>query len=104
MAERIDRTLIHHVAQLSSLSLSDAEADTLTHELAAIVKYVGELETLDTSNVPPTASVLLERAAWRADEVQQGLSHEDALSQAPRVSAGGFAVPPFFDSGSGGGQ
>jgi aspartyl-tRNA(Asn)/glutamyl-tRNA(Gln) amidotransferase subunit C len=103
MAERIDRTLIHHVAQLSSLSLSDAEADTLTHELAAIVRYVDELETLDTADVPPTASVLLQRTALRADDVQPGLSHDDALSQAPRVAQGGFAVPPFVDS-SGGGQ
>jgi aspartyl-tRNA(Asn)/glutamyl-tRNA(Gln) amidotransferase subunit C len=104
MAERIDRALITHVAQLASLSLSDAEADKLTHELAAIVKYVDELETLDTSNVPPTAHVQIERTAWRADEVQPGLSHEDALSQAPRVASGGFAVPPFVDSGSGGGE
>jgi aspartyl-tRNA(Asn)/glutamyl-tRNA(Gln) amidotransferase subunit C len=93
--DRIDRALIHHVAQLASLSLSDAEADKLTAELAAIVKYVDELESVDTSNVSPTANVQLQRAALRADEVQPGLSHEDALSQAPRTAQGGFAVPAF---------
>lgn len=101
MAERIDRTLIQHVATLSSLSLSDAEADTLTHELAAIVAYVGELETLDTTDVPPTAHVQLGRTSLRADEIEPCLSHEDALSQAPRVADGGFAVPPFVDAGGG---
>ncbi len=117
MPSLLDRALISHVAQLSSLSLTDAEAEKLTHELAAIVKYVSELETLDTSNVPPTAHVQdgeqarsatrstpEARAALRADEVIPGLSHEDALSQAPRVAAGGFAVPPFVDSGSGSGE
>jgi aspartyl-tRNA(Asn)/glutamyl-tRNA(Gln) amidotransferase subunit C len=104
MADRIDRALISHVAQLSSLSLTDAEAEKLTGELAAIVAYVSELETLDTSNVPPTAHVQLERTTWRADDVEPCLSHEDALSQAPRVASEGFAVPPFVDSGSGGGE
>jgi aspartyl-tRNA(Asn)/glutamyl-tRNA(Gln) amidotransferase subunit C len=95
MAERIDRSLIHHVAQLASLSLTDAEADTLTAELAAIVKYVDELESVDTSNVSPTANVQLQRPALRADEVQPSLPHEDALAQAPRTAHGGFAVPAF---------
>ena len=101
MAERIDRERIRHIALLSSLSLSDAEADTLTRELAAIVGYVSELETLDTSNVPPTAHVQIERTAFRADEVQPGVTHEDALAQAPRAAEGGVAVPGCVDSGAG---
>lgn len=98
MAERIDRALIQHVAQLASLSLTDAEGEKLTHEIGAILKYVGELGTLDTADVPPTAYVQLEASSWRADEVQPGISHERALSQAPRASQGGFAVPGFVES------
>jgi aspartyl-tRNA(Asn)/glutamyl-tRNA(Gln) amidotransferase subunit C len=93
--DRLDRALLHHVAELASLSLTDAEADKLTAELAAIVRYVGELESVDTSGVSPTANVQIERAALRADEIQPGLSHEDALAQAPRTAQGGFAVPAF---------
>ncbi len=108
MAERIDRALLHHVAALSSLSLTDAEADKLTAELAAIVAYVGELDSVDTSAVAPTTTVQLQRAGLRPDEVQPGVSHEDALAQAPRVAQGGFAVPAFEGgttrSPSGGGQ
>lgn len=95
MSDRIDRALLHHVAELASLSLSDAEADKLTGELAAIVRYVSELDAVDTSNVPPTAHVQLQSASLRADEVQPCLSHEDALAQAPRAAHGGFAVPAF---------
>ena len=104
-AEGIDRALIDHVAQLASLSLTEDEAERLTREVAGILKYVGELATLDTSNVPPTAQVAQagrepSSSALRADEVRPGLSHEDAIAQAPRESHGGFAVPGFVEGSS----
>ena len=103
MSDPIDRAVIQHVAQLASLSLTDAEAEKMTREIASILAYVGELATLDTSNVPPTANVTPVTAkepgsALRADDVQPGLSHADALSQAPRSAEGGFAVPGFVES------
>jgi aspartyl-tRNA(Asn)/glutamyl-tRNA(Gln) amidotransferase subunit C len=103
MASGIDRKLIDHVAQLASLSLTEAEADKLTGEIAGILKYVGELSALDTSNVPPTAQVGPRPAssAVRPDEPRPGLSHEEAMAQAPRASQGGFAVPPFVEPGTG---
>jgi aspartyl-tRNA(Asn)/glutamyl-tRNA(Gln) amidotransferase subunit C len=103
MASGIDRRLIDHVAQLASLSLTEAEADKLTGEIAGILKYVGELSALDTSNVPPTAQVGPARSAHEAlrlDEVRPCLSHDEAMAQAPRASQGGFAVPPFVEPGS----
>ena len=106
MAERIDRAGIvqapelAQLAQLASLSLTHAEGEKLTLEIGAILAYVSELDALDTSNVPATAHVQLESAAWRADEVQECLPHELALAQAPRTSQEGFAVPGFVESGS----
>jgi aspartyl-tRNA(Asn)/glutamyl-tRNA(Gln) amidotransferase subunit C len=97
MSQKIDRAQIMHVATLSSLSLTDAEASKMTDEIGAILKYVDELATLDTSNVPPTAHVQLERTAWRPDDVLPGVPHDEALSQAPRKAQGGFAVPGFVD-------
>ena len=93
----IDRTLVLHVAKLASLSLSDAEADKLTGDLAKIVAYVAQLDSLDTSQVAPTAHVQLDRTPRRPDELQPCLSHEEALAQAPRVEEGGFAVPAFVE-------
>ena len=98
MPQTIDRAQIEHVAVLSSLSLTDAEAAKMTEEIGAILKYVDELGTLDTTDVPPTMHVQLGRTAWRADEVLPGVSHEEALAQAPRAAQGGFAVPGFVES------
>ena len=94
---KIDREVVLHVAKLASLSLSEAEADRFAGELARVVAYVEQLDAIDTSDVPPTAHVQVERIPLRADELTPCLSHEDALSQAPRVEAGGFAVPAFLE-------
>jgi aspartyl-tRNA(Asn)/glutamyl-tRNA(Gln) amidotransferase subunit C len=96
----ISRAQIDHVAKLSSLSLTDAEAGTLATELDAILRYVGELDSLDTSSVPPTRGGGSAVAAWREDEIAPGLTHEEALAEAPRTAMGGFAVPAFVDPGA----
>lgn len=95
--KKLDRAQIEHVAELASLSLSPAETDAMAEELAAIVAYVNELAAVDTSDVPPTAHVQLERAAWRTDVVVPSLPHEEALAEAPETAHGGFAVPVFVE-------
>jgi aspartyl-tRNA(Asn)/glutamyl-tRNA(Gln) amidotransferase subunit C len=94
---KIDRDLVLHVAKLASLSLSEGEVDRFAAELGRIVAHVEQLEALDTRDVPPTAHVQVERVPLRQDEVTPGLSHDDALSQAPQVEADGFAVPAFLE-------
>jgi len=96
-ALKVDRALVLHVAKLASLSLSDADTDRLASELARIVEYVEQLDELDTSDVPPTAHVALDHTPLREDEPRPGLSHDDALAQAPRTDLGGFAVPNFLE-------
>jgi aspartyl-tRNA(Asn)/glutamyl-tRNA(Gln) amidotransferase subunit C len=96
-APKLDRTLVLHVAKLASLSLSEDEADRFAGELAKIVAHVAELDAIDTRDVPPTAHVLAERMPLREDNVIPGLSHEEALSQAPETEADGFAVPAFLE-------
>jgi aspartyl-tRNA(Asn)/glutamyl-tRNA(Gln) amidotransferase subunit C len=96
-ASKIDRDVVLHVAKLASLSLSEGEVGRFVVELARIVAHVEQLEALDTRDVPPTAHVQVERIPLRKDEVTPCLSHEEALSQAPRVEADGFAVPAFLE-------
>jgi aspartyl-tRNA(Asn)/glutamyl-tRNA(Gln) amidotransferase subunit C len=94
---KIDRGVVLHVAKLASLSLSESEVDRFAAELARVVAHVEQLEAIDTRDVPPTAHVQVERIPLRPDEVTPGLSHEQALSQAPEVEADGFAVPAFLE-------
>jgi aspartyl-tRNA(Asn)/glutamyl-tRNA(Gln) amidotransferase subunit C len=95
MATSFDRKTVDHVAKLACLSLSEEQANALTEDVARIVAYVEELAAVDTTDVPPTAHVQLERLPLRDDEIRAGLTHEESLAQAPRVEEGGFAVPTF---------
>jgi aspartyl-tRNA(Asn)/glutamyl-tRNA(Gln) amidotransferase subunit C len=88
-----------HLATLASLTLTRDEADTLTTEVGAILRYVNELNAVDTSNVEATANVLLEATAWRADVIEPSLPRAEALAQAPSAGEQGFAVPTFVDAG-----
>jgi aspartyl-tRNA(Asn)/glutamyl-tRNA(Gln) amidotransferase subunit C len=94
---KIDGDLVLHVAKLASLSLSDSEVNRFAAELGRIVAHVEQLDVLDTRDVPATAHLQIDRGAWREDEVQPGLSRDEALSQAPSVEADGFAVPTFVE-------
>ena len=94
-----DLTLLQldHIAELASLLLARAEAEALAIELNRILGYVAELDEVDTSGVSPTSTVQQGPTSLRVDEVTPGISHDEALSQAPRVAGGGFAVPAFLD-------
>jgi aspartyl-tRNA(Asn)/glutamyl-tRNA(Gln) amidotransferase subunit C len=96
--KKIDRARVMHIAKLAALSLRDEEADALAADLARIVAYVEELDTVDTKDVPPTAHVQLGRAKLRPDETKPCLPHDEALAAAPRTEHGGFAVPAFVES------
>jgi aspartyl-tRNA(Asn)/glutamyl-tRNA(Gln) amidotransferase subunit C len=88
---------VRNVARLARLELRPDEIVRMASELSAIVGYVQKLGELDTSEVPPTAHVRLARAPLRGDAPRPGLSHDEALAEAPRVAHDGFAVPAFVD-------
>jgi aspartyl-tRNA(Asn)/glutamyl-tRNA(Gln) amidotransferase subunit C len=96
-APHIDRALVLHVAKLAALSLAESEVDRFTAELGRIVAHVEQLDALDTRDVAATAHVQIERIPFRLDEVRPGVSHAEALSQAPHVEGDGFAVPAFVE-------
>jgi aspartyl-tRNA(Asn)/glutamyl-tRNA(Gln) amidotransferase subunit C len=93
----LTRADVLKVARLARLELEPHEVDRMATELSAIVAYVQKLSELDTTDVPPTSQVHVDRLPLRADEPVPGLSHDDAMSEAPRASQDGFAVPGFVD-------
>lgn len=87
------------IAGLAHLKLQPDEIARMSSELSAILAYVKQLEELDTSAVPATAHVQIERLALRPDEPAPSLPRDLALREAPRVADDGFSVPAFVDEG-----
>ncbi len=85
------------VARLAKLDLTGDGVSQMTSELSKVLAYVDKLGELDTSDVPPTAQVTVERAPLRPDEPRDGVAKDDVLSEAPRSDEIGFLVPGFVD-------
>ncbi len=93
----ITRDNVLHVAKLARLELTELEVDRMQRDLNGILDYVNQLSELDTTDVPATTQVAVVSAPFRPDVPRPSLPHELALSQAPRSSSDGFAVPAFVD-------
>lgn len=93
----ITRDNVLHVAKLARLELSEAEIDKMQRDLDGILEYVNQLSELDTNGIAATTQVAVVAAPFRSDEPRPSLPHDLALSQAPRSSSDGFAVPAFVD-------
>jgi aspartyl-tRNA(Asn)/glutamyl-tRNA(Gln) amidotransferase subunit C len=84
---------IDHVAHLARIDLTAAERERFAPQLAAIIGYVDQLGTLDTSSIEATFQVLPLSNVMRDDRLVAGLSNADALLNAPRAEEGCFRVP-----------
>lgn len=78
---QISRDDVLHLAQLSSLELSDDEIDALQGDLAGIIGYIEQLGELDTTGVEPTYQVTGLTNVWRDDKVvDYGVTRESLLA------------------------
>lgn len=83
------------IAALAHLELDDEELGLFARQLGEILQYAEEVQRIDTTGVPPTASVVTRHASDRADEVRPSLTRDEALANAPdpALAAGLFKVP-----------
>ena len=88
---------VEHIAELAKLALSDDEKSRYQEQLSAILEYAERLQTVDTSTIPPTATVLPLRNVMRADEPRDSMSREDVLANAPQTEADCFRVQAVLD-------
>lgn len=88
---------VRQVAKLAHLEISDAEVELYTPQMAEIVKYVEQLNELDTVDTEPMLGGLTTEGestvTIREDVAENSLGQTAALGQAPSAVAGHFQVP-----------
>lgn len=88
---------VKKVATLAHLEITDEEVAMYTPQMAEIVKYVEQLNELDTGNVEPMLGGLTDEGeatdTTRTDTVRESFSQSEALSEAPAAVEGHFRVP-----------
>ncbi|MDD3395874.1 MAG: Asp-tRNA(Asn)/Glu-tRNA(Gln) amidotransferase subunit GatC [Acidaminococcaceae bacterium] len=88
---------VRHIANLSRLSIADSEMDKFTEQFNQILNYADILQELDTKGIEPSPYVLPISNVLREDVAVVGVSHEEALKNAPEVHNGGFKVPRVIE-------
>lgn len=85
---------VERVAALAHLELTDSEKQLFTRQLADILHYAEQIQSLDTTGVPATAHVHATQHE-RDDVPVPSLGVEAAIANAPDASAeaGMFRVP-----------
>jgi len=91
---------VEHIAQLAKLEFTDAEKEKFTHQMNQILEYVEQMNKLDTSRIEPLSHVIELSNVFRADEVKQGVSTEEALKNAPSKTEEFFKVPKVINEKS----
>ena len=90
----ITREEIEHLAVLSNFSLSEEEKDSLGTDLQNIIKYISQLDELDTEGVEPTYQVFEMENVWRPDVItEQDANREQLLNLAPENDQNQIKVP-----------
>lgn len=87
---------VKHVAKLANLKLTEKEIKKFQKQLSDILKYVGQLEKVDTKGVEPTSQVTGLENVFREDEPGLSLSQKEALSGAKKKSKGFFETKAVF--------
>lgn len=94
MAAGFSRAQVDAVAALANLDLTDDEVALFAIQLGNILDYAVQVQNIDTTGVPPTASVAT-AVAERDDVVMPSLDRAAALANAPdgHPDSGLFKVP-----------
>lgn len=69
------------MSDLSDFSLSEEEITKLGNDLEGIIKYISQLDELNTDDVEPTYQVFEMENVWRSDEIlPQDATREQLLA------------------------
>ena len=86
-------TEVEHIAELARLDLTEHEKALFQDQLSAILDYAAVLQGVDTSAVPPTATVLTLRNVMRDDAVVPSMPTTGLMKNRSAPAAPAAAKP-----------
>jgi len=93
----LDRSVVEKVAGLARIELTDEEIERFTAQLSVVLDAVDRLRSVDTSAIPPTASVLPVDNVMREDVVRPRLPLEEVFRNAPGRDGDHFRVQTVLE-------
>jgi aspartyl-tRNA(Asn)/glutamyl-tRNA(Gln) amidotransferase subunit C len=93
----VDNDTVRRVARLARIALPEARVAPMTAELNGILKWVAQLDEVDTVNVAPMTSVVKMKLKMREDAVTDGGYADALMRNAPEGEDNYFAVPKVVE-------
>ena len=79
----IDKDTVKHISKLARISLDEKKIDSLSKDLTSIMKFIENLNKLNTDKTAPLTSIINASLKSRKDEVKDGKIRDQILKNSP---------------------
>ena len=93
----VDKETVRRIARLARIGEAEDRLAPLVDELNSILKWVEQLDEVDTGSVAPMTSAVATKLPWRDDKVDDGGYPDDIVKNAPQAQDNFFLVPKVVE-------
>ena len=93
----LDKQAVAKIARLARIEVSDADKEHYAKEITGILKWMEQLNEVNTEGVPMLTSVSDVTLPFRKDVVTDGNQGEAVVANAPSSDYGCFVVPKVME-------
>ena len=93
----IDKDTVKHISKLARISLDEKKIDSLSKDLTSIMKFIENLNKLNTDKTKPLTSIINASLQTRKDEVLDGKIRDQILKNSPEKNDEFFVVPKVIE-------
>tara|TARA_Y100000590_G_scaffold264118_1_gene296710 strand:+ start:1426 stop:1713 length:288 start_codon:yes stop_codon:yes gene_type:complete len=93
----IDKDTVKHISKLARISLDENKVESLSKDLTSIMKFIENLNNLNTDKIPPLTSIINASLKSRKDEVKDGKIRDQILKNSPENNDEFFVVPKVIE-------
>ena len=93
----IDKDTVKHISKLAKISLDEKKVDSLSKDLTSIMKFIENLNKLNTDKTTPLTSIINESLKSRKDVIKDGEIRDQILKYSPEKNEEFFVVPKVIE-------
>ena len=93
----IDKDTVKHISKLARISLDEKKVDSLSKDLTSIMRFIENLNKLNTDKIEPLTSIIDASLNSRKDDVKDGKIRDQILKNSPEKNDEFFVVPKVIE-------
>lgn len=93
----INKEAVKKISKLSRIASNDKFETSMIKDLNTILKFVDQLNEVDTKDIEPLSSVVEQKLFQREDVVKKMNEKEEILKNSPNKNENYFVVPKVIE-------